>query len=42
MLTRTYEAFSVLLGWFCSTQFLEHVKLAVRDATSRMKSEKIK
>jgi len=28
MLTRTYEAFSVLLGVFCSTHFLEHVKLA--------------
>jgi len=27
MLTRTYEAFSVLLGVVCSTHFLEHVKL---------------
>jgi hypothetical protein len=27
MVTRTYEAFSVLRGAFCSTRFLEHVKL---------------
>ena len=24
MKSRTYGAFSVLLGWFCSTLFLEH------------------
>jgi hypothetical protein len=30
MLTRTYEAFSVLLGVVCSTGFLEHVKLVAQ------------